>query len=370
MPDTIASMQDSPAPARGPGLEVTGSRHFAEWLEGVEASLAVTTYHGNRLFLLGLKEPGRLSVFQRVFERAMGLAATPERMYLATRFQLWQLDNVLRPGETEGPYDRLFKPHRAWTTGDVDVHDIAVGPDGLPVFANSLFSCLATVDDVHSFRALWRPPFITKLAPEDRCHLNGLALEDGEPRYATAVARTDVAAGWRDHRESGGVVLDVGSGEVVASGLSMPHSPRLHEGRLWLLNSGTGELGTVDTATGRFEPVCFCPGYLRGLAFHRGFAVVGMSRCREERTFSGLPLDERLREKGVEARCGVAVVELATGSLAHWLELGGVRELYDVQVLPGVRCPKAVGLQTKEIWGVVTHEEDGRVVRHTGVPRE
>lgn len=362
--------QPAESPARSPAVEITGSRHFADWLEGVEASLAVTTYHGNRLFLLGLKENGRLSVFQRVFERAMGLSATAERLWLATRFQLWQLDDILRPGETEGPYDRIFKPHRAWTTGDIDVHDIAVDAEGRPVFVNSLFSCLATVDDHHSFRPLWKPPFITRLAPEDRCHLNGLAVEDGRPRYVTAAARTDVAGGWREHRREGGVVVDVESGEIVASGLSMPHSPRLHDGTLWVLSSGTGELGVIDPADGRFEPVCFCPGYLRGLAFHRGFALVGMSRCREERTFSGLALDGRLREKGVEARCGVAVVEIATGSLVHWLELAGMRELYDVQVLPGVRCPKAIGLQTKEIWGVVTHEEDGRSVRHTGVPRD
>ena len=137
------------------------------------------------------------------------------------------------------------------------------------------------------------------------------------------------------------------------------------------MQSGTGELGTIDLDDGRFEPVAFCPGYLRGLAFHRGFALVGMSRCREEKTFSGLPLDDRLAERGAEARSGVAIVELATGSLAHWLELGGeVRELYDVQVLPGVLCPKAVGLQSKEIWAVVTYEEEGRMVRHTGIPRD
>jgi uncharacterized protein (TIGR03032 family) len=353
---------------RGPGFEVVGSRHFLEWLDGLGAAIAATTYHSNRLFLFGVKPDGRLSVFQRVFERAMGLAVSSERLLLATRFQLWQLDNILRPGEVERGYDRLYKPHLAWTTGDLDIHDVAFGVDGRPIFVNTLFGCLATVDERHSFRPLWQPPFLSRIAPEDRCHLNGLAVEDGRPRFITAVATTDVAAAWRDKRRDGGVVLDVDSGEVVVSGLSMPHSPRLHEGRLWVLNSGTGELGTVDLAAGRFEPVCFCPGYLRGLAFHRGFALIGMSKCREERTFSGLELDDRLRDKGTEARSGLAVVELATGSLVHWLELSGeMREMYDVQVLPGVHCPSALGLHSKEIWGTATHESEGRLVRHTGI---
>ena len=363
--------EQSPSAARGPGFEVTGSRHFLEWLDGLDAGLVATTYHSNRLFLLGVKPDGRLSVFQRMFERAMGLAADPERLYLATRFQLWKFENVLRPGETEGAYDRYYKPHMSWTTGDIDIHDMAIGADGAPIFVNTLFGCLATVDERHSFRPLWKPPFLSRIAPEDRCHLNGLAVENGKPRFVTAVARTDVAAGWREHRQDGGVVVDVESNEIVASGLSMPHSPRLHEGKLWILNSGTGELGTIDLADGRFEPHCFCPGYLRGLAFHGGYAIVGMSQCREERTFSGLELDERLKEKGVEAKSGLAVIELATGSLVHWLELGGeMRELYDVQVLPGVRCPAALGLSNKQIWGVATHEEEGRVVRHTGIAKD
>ena len=372
---TPATRQTAPKPRRNPGVDVTGSRHFADWLDAAGASLAVTTYHGNRLFLLGIKDEDgapRLSVFQRVFERAMGCAANGDELLLATRFQLWRLQNILRAGEREGQYDRIFKPHLAWTTGDIDIHDIVFGADGAPLFACALLSCLATVDERHSLRPLWRPKFVSALQPEDRCHLNGLAAEHGQARFVTAVARSDVAAGWRQQRERGGIVVDVESGEIAATGLSMPHSPRLHPrfpGELLLLNSGTGELGKVELASGRFEPICFCPGYLRGLAFWDRFAIVGSSQCREERTFSGLELDERLRAKGAEARCGVMVVDLATGAVAHWLELGGpVRELYDVQVLPGVRCPKAIGLQNKEIWGVVTFEtEDGRTVRHTGV---
>jgi len=358
-------------PAQGPGIEVSGSEGFIEWLRGTGSSLAISTYHSSRLFLIGLKAPDRLSVFQRVFERAMGIAARPERLLLSTRHQLWQLDNVLRQEETEGPFDRIYKPHRSWTTGALDIHDIGFGPDGQPIFVNTLFSCLATTDDKHSFRPLWRPPFVSQLAPEDRCHLNGLALEDGVPKFVTAAAVSDRAGGWRDQRAKGGVIVHVESGEIVSKDLSMPHAPRFHDGRLWLLQSGTGELGTVDLATGRFEPVCFLPGYLRGLAFFRGFALVGMSRCRKERTFAGLPLEGRLGDRGAEARCGMAVVDLSTGTFVHWLELsGGIRELYDVQVLEGVRCPKAVGLKTQEIWGMVTYEEEGRAFRHTARQRD
>ena len=364
-------MRDEAAAVQGPGFEVNGSRHFVDWLEGLNASLVATTYHSNRLFLFGVKPDARLSVFQRVFERAMGIAAAPDRLFLATRYQIWQFENIVAPGESQGAYDRVYKPHLAWTTGDIDVHDLAVAADGTPIFVNTLFGCLATVDQQHSFRPLWKPPFVSRLAAEDRCHLNGLAMDDGEPRFVTAVAGTDVAAGWRDHRQSGGLVVDVASNQIVATGLSMPHSPRLHEGRLWLLNSGTGELGTIDLADGRFEPVCFCPGYLRGLAFHGGYAIVGMSKCRKERTFSGLQLDQRLKQEGVEARSGLAVIELATGSLVHWLELGGeLCELYDIQVLPGVRCPSAIGLANKQIWGAVTHQEAGTVVRHIGIAKD
>src|SRR5262249_29478043 len=142
-------------------------------------------------------------------------------------------------------YDAVFVPQVAHYTADLDVHDLAYGADGRLVFGNTLFSCLAGASESHSFRPIWKPFFISRLAAEDRCHLNGLALKDGRPAYVTAVAETDLADGWRDNRVSGGVVIDVATGEIVCRALSMPHSPRLHDGRLWLLNSGTGEIGTA-----------------------------------------------------------------------------------------------------------------------------
>jgi uncharacterized protein (TIGR03032 family) len=243
----------------------------------------------------------------------------------------------------------------SWVTGDIDVHDVAVGADGRPVFANTLFSCVATVSETHNFVPLWKPRFISRLAAEDRCHLNGLAMEAGVPRYVTVVGPSDVADGWREHRAGGGQVIDIASGEAVLAGLSMPHSPRLHRGQLWLLNSGTGEFGRVDVAAGRFEPVAFCPGYARGLAFHGDYAVIGTSLPRDNKTFTGLALDGELEKRGAEARCAVLVIDLRTGDAVHWLRFSGVvKELYDVGVLPGVARPAAIGFKSDEIRRVIT----------------
>jgi uncharacterized protein (TIGR03032 family) len=340
---------------------LTSSRHFPEWLAGTGASLAFTTYQAGKLFLLGIKPDGGLSVFERTFPRCMGLGVSPDgrSLALATRNAIQRFDNVLPRGQA-GPqgHDAVYAPHAGWVTGDLDVHDVGFGADGRPLFVNTLFACLATVSDSASFRPVWKPDFISRLAAEDRCHLNGLALEAGRARYVTAVSRSDAADGWRDRRRDGGVVIDVESGAIVAEGLSMPHSPRLQEGRLWLLNSGAGEFGYVDPATGRFESVAFCPGYARGLAFIGDHAVIGLSLARENRTFSGLALDDALASRHVEPRCGLAVVDLASGDMKHWVRIEGVvRELYDVAALPGVRRPSAVGFKTDEVNHIISIDE-------------
>jgi uncharacterized protein (TIGR03032 family) len=228
------------------------------------------------------------------------------------------------------------------------------------VFVATAFGCLATLSPRHSFTPLWRPPFLSKLAAEDRCHLNGLALDDGRPRYVTAVSASDVADGWRDRRRDGGCVLEVPGGRVVAAGLSMPHSPRVHRGRLWLLNSGAGTLGSVDPASGTFVPLTFCPGYLRGLAFAGDYAVVGLSRPRHDKTFGGLALEEELARRDAAPRCGLQVIDLRSGDTAHWVRVEGmVTELYDVAVLPGVTRPTALGFKTEEIRRTIAVGDEG-----------
>ncbi len=378
----------SSTPTAQPKLEISGSRQFTSWLTEQQLSLAFTTYQSGKLFLIGMQENGRLSVFERTLERVMGLCASPDAqtLWVSTLYQLWRFENAVPAGQAANGFDRLYVPQLAITTGDVDAHDIALlgepqrrkgaeeeaatslsslcasaplrFPADRPIFVNTLFSCLSAPSDTHSFRPLWRPPFISRLAAEDRCHLNGLAMRAGAPAYVTAVATSDVHEGWREHRRAGGVVIDVPSGEIVCRGLSMPHSPRLHEGRLYVLNSGAGEFGSVDLASGKFEPIAFCPGYARGLAIHGHFAVIGLSTCRENRTFQGLPLDDALAAKNTAPRCGLEVIDLRTGDVVHSLSIEGVvRELYDVAVLPGVRRPSALGFKTEEIRRTITIEE-------------
>lgn len=339
---------------------LTSSSHFADWLKQTGSSIAFTTYQAGKLFLLGVRPDSRLSIFERTFARSMGLAVSDDgrMLALATRYQIHRFDNVLPEGQVSADgFDAVFAPHAGWVTGDLDAHDVGFDANGRPLFANTLFSCIASVSDGHSFKPVWKPEFISSLAPEDRCHLNGLAFEAGKPRYATAVSRSDVANGWRDSRDDGGILIHVDSQEIVASGLSMPHSPRIREDRIWLLNSGTGELGTVDVASGRFEPIAFCPGYARGLAFIGNYAIVGLSLPRENRAFSGLSLEEGLKARDTEARCGLAVFDLDRGDMVAWVRIEGVvRELYDVAVLPNVSRPSLIGFKSDEVRFVISIE--------------
>ena len=338
-----------------PDLELTSSRQFPDWLAERGVSLAFTTYQAGKLFFIGLQPDGKLSVFERTLNRCMGMVAEGNSLYVSTLYQLWRFENAVPANAAMEAYDRVYVPQVGYITGDLDIHDLALDGQGRLVFVNTLFSCLATVSETASFAPLWKPPFITRLAAEDRCHLNGVALRDGEPAYATAVSESDAADGWRDKRVDGGCVIDVAADAVALRGLSMPHSPRWYRDKLWLLNSGTGEFGFADLAGGTFQPICFCPGYLRGLAFVDDFAVVGLSLSRDNKTFQGLPLEDRLQDKKTEPRCALQVIDLKSGDCVHWLRIEGVvKELYDVVVLRDCRRPMAIGFKTDEIRRVIS----------------
>lgn len=340
-------------------LALSASRNFTAWLKARRSSVLFSTYQVGKIFSIGVAADTSLSVVERTFPRCMGLAVSHggQTVWLSSLYQVWRLDNFIDPGSTFQGYDRVYVPQSSSVTGDIDVHDMAMAADGSMVFVNTLFSCLARLSPSRSFEVVWVPPFISKVAAEDRCHLNGMAMDRGKPRFVTAVSRSDVANGWRDRRASGGLVMDVDSGEVVCDGLSMPHSPRLYQGKLYVLNSGTGEFGIVDPACGVFTPIAFCPGYLRGMTFVDQYAVVGLSRPRDGGNFSGLALHDTLRARDGEARCGLMVIDLHSGDCVEWLTLSGVvSELYDVAILPGVQRPMLIGTLGDDIRRMVRFE--------------
>ncbi|MBU1213179.1 MAG: TIGR03032 family protein [Alphaproteobacteria bacterium] len=346
------------AQKKSPAVGIACSRGLPSWLRRNNVSLAFTSYQSGRLYLVGISEEDKLAFHERFFARAMGLYADEQRLVLATAYQVWRLENTLAIGGEHEGHDRYFVPRTAHTTGDIDIHELALLDDERIVFVNTMYSCLATLSKTHSFRPFWKPPFISKLAAEDRCHLNGLAMRDGKPSHVTAASKSDAVYGWRDRRDEGGCVIDVAANEVVTEQLSMPHSPRWYKNELWVLNSGTGYLCVIDTSTGKSDPRVFCPGFLRGLAFHNGHAIVGLSRPRDG-TFSGLQLDDELKRRDAEPRCGVHIINLASGDVVNWIEFtGGVAELFDVQVLPGVRRPMAAGILNDEIHHFITVEPE------------
>jgi uncharacterized protein (TIGR03032 family) len=336
------------------GLNITSSANFTRWLSDRFLSLAFTTYQAGKIFLLGLQPNGNLSVFERTFDHCMGLWVDNSSLYLSSLYQIWGFENALEEGQTYDGYDFLYIPQSSYVTGDLDIHDLVVDDSGKLIFANTLFNCLSTVSTTHSFTPLWQPEFISQLVAEDRCHLNGVALQEGKVRYVTTIGQTDTVNGWRDQRHDGGCVIDIIQNQIIATGLSMPHSPRWYQERLWLLNSGTGEFGYLDPQQSKFEPMVFCPGYLRGCALVENYAVVGISQLRNK-TFSGLLLDQKLQQANLESFCGLLIIDLLQGEIVHWLKLEGVvSELYDVAILPKVRRPMAIGFKSDEIKRLIT----------------
>lgn len=322
---------------------------FPALLAELGSSLLVSTYQAGKLVVVR-EAQGRLSTLLRSYEQPMGLAADERRLAIGTRSQIWFFRNapdIARQLEPVGTHDACYLPRNSHVTGDIRGHEIAWCNDGLWI-VNTRFSCLCTLSPDYSFVPRWRPPFITVIAAEDRCHLNGLAVADGQIRYVTALGETDTRDGWRANKASGGCLVDVHSGAIIARGLAMPHSPRVHGGRLWLLDSGTGHINILHPENGQRDVVAEVPGFARGLAFAGRYAFVGLSRIRETSTFGGLPLAER-RE---QLKCGIWVVDIPTGNIVDWLEFDqGVEEIFDVKVLPGIRHPSVIGFQKETIHG-------------------
>ena len=301
-------------------------------LQQLGISLAVSTYQAGKVILIRAQDGG-INTHFRDFRKPMGMAVDGQRLTIGGQNTVWYLRNmpaVAAKLEPHNTHDACYLPRAIHVTGDIDIHELGWGKDDLWI-VNTRFGCLCTLDPDHSFTPRWRPHFVTALAPEDRCHLNGLAMVDGKPKYVTALGETDTPGGWRANKRNGGILMDVDSNEVLIRGLSMPHSPRVYNGRLWFLESGIGGLSWIDLQRGSWETIAKLPGFTRGIDFVGNYAFIGLSQVRETATFSGIPLVENLDER----TCGVWVVDIRNGATAAFLRFeGGVQEIFAVQAIP------------------------------------
>ena len=321
-----------------PPFYYTHSPTLPKLLWELGCTLVFSTYQAGKVIFIRATSPETIEQHALDFPRPMGLAVSDQRIAVATREEVVVLANASAEGSTKtrhfdsgsliGAAEGTYVREKTYFSGEVDTHDLAWGKDGLWAI-NTLLSSMALTDENSDFESQWRPPFVSDIASEDRCHLNSMAMVDGQPEYVTAFGKVDTFEGWRENRVSGGIVMDVSSGEIVLEGLPMPHSPRVYDGKLYLLLSGTGELVCAEPETGRYEVVAQLPGFVRGMARCGDYLFVGLSKLRKtSSTFAALPISDQA------VFSGIVVVSLSEGRIVEHLRYEtDVEEIYDVQVL-------------------------------------
>lgn len=323
----------------------TYSPQLPELLQKLNCSLAITTYQAGKVILISPKDRDHLVQLPRQFSKPMGLALRGNKMALATINEAIVFSNNAELARTypkqPGVYDGLFIPRATYYTGEADIHDLHWTAQGL-LAVNTKFSCLAYINNDYSFTPFWNPDFITNMAAEDRCHLNGVALQNDLPRYVTVLGKTNTPQGWREKKASGGCLIDITTNEVVVENLPMPHSPRLYNDKLYVLLSATGELAEVDINTKSYKVLKQLDGFVRGMDRIGDYIFIGLSKLRQTSTaFADLPIAKR------SIFCGIVVMHLPTNSIAGYIKYeNSVEEIYDVKVLPGMQRP-----------GILNHEK-------------
>lgn len=310
-----------------------------ELLQQLKASIAITTYQAGKLIFLSADGNHQLRQLPRDFKRAMGLAVEKDRMAIATENEVVVLRSAPELAITypnkPAYYNQFYTPRATYYTGSVDLHDIAWDQQQRICAVNTLFSSLVYINDRYSFEPFWQPPFIPGIASADYCHLNGMAMVEGRPKYVSMFGQTATPKGWRKNIESGGIIMDIETNRVIASGLPMPHSPRWFNNTLYCLLSATGELVSIDMQTGHYTIITQHNGFVRGLAQWGDYLFVGLSKARESTSEKrNLPVAAQQMESGID------IVHLPTLTIVDNIRyLNSVEEIYDVQVLPGAGIP-------------------------------
>ena len=326
---------------------------FIQWLKDNNVSFLISSYKTANIYFLGsITDPrdgqDKISLWMSNFNRPMGIHATKDTVWISSSGNIWKYKNIgAKPDTTNvGEFDACFIPQSAYFSNDCDSHDLCVDSTGNVYYVSATFCCICQPSETHSFKVFWKPSWISKITSEDRCHLNGMCCRDGKPRYVTAVSLSDSKGAWRNHRVGKGVVYDIVEDKLACTGLSMPHSPRFFNNKLWVLDAGTGWLGYVDFEKKELKKTLWLPGYLRGMSFVGDkYMVVGSSESRHEGTFQGLPLGEELKKRGLEAICGFFVIDMKTWVIVHTFQFHGKsNEIYDVVAVEGVKRGQLIEL--------------------------
>lgn len=332
-------------------VQFKASTGLIQWFKDNNLSIAAALPRQNQLITFGQKSE-KLKIFNRVIPGCSAIHRSNDDLYVSSQNQIWKFINIHKNKDLDVDYDALYYPKQSWTTGCLDVHDIYAHDGITPLFVNTLFSCISTLDTEYNFKLIWRPEFISQLVPEDRCHISGMAIDPQQkiPRYITALGQTDSYEEWRLEYQTAGILLDVASGKIITENLSLPYSPRLHNNDLYCLEAGRGALIKIDPTTGKKTDICHVPGFARGLDFIDNYAIVGVSKPRRKKTFDGLELDRRLQKKKIDPECGFCVINLDNGSIEHSMYIDGpLEDVYDIKVLEGITSCSIIGITQDDI---------------------
>jgi uncharacterized protein (TIGR03032 family) len=319
------------------------SGNVLDLLNKLNISLVLSTYQAGKVIFLSSNGENMFQLV-RDFARPMGIAIKDNLMALAGALTVtvFKTDAELAKTYPSKPdtYDAFYFPITLFRTDYVNIHDISFTNQGL-IGVNTAFSCLSRLDGQFSFNPIWKPDFIDKFEPKDFCHLNGMALDEKNAIcYVTAFGKTKECDEWRKNKLNGGILIDVKTDEIVLENLPMPHSPRIYNGKVYLLLSAAEEFIKVDIENGTYNVIAKIDGFIRGLCFKEKYAFIGVSKLRKTHIFSDLPIAEK------EITAGVVIIDINTGKKVGAIKYEtNVDELYDVHILDGIKRPNILNYQ-------------------------
>jgi uncharacterized protein (TIGR03032 family) len=300
---------------------------FWETLDRLAITLFVTREYEHLVLALAVDE-GRPLVTFLSLPHPSGLVVDRKRgaVHVASTRNPNQILE-LRP--VRGAVRPLVPVAARFYPGSTYLHDLALIGGRLHANAVGQNAVVRVGDEGALERVFWPRAIETRGRPRfDHNFLQLNSIAAGKTIQASFFSASASAMGTRrpGHRnfavDGNGVVFSGETREPVVTGLTRPHSARLHRRRLWVANSGYGELGLVER--GRFRPVRRFEGWTRGLAFAGGVAFVGTSRVipRFSAYAPGLDL--------AKSRCAVEALDAESGETLGSLVWPGGNQIFAI----------------------------------------